>query len=87
MTGVKPVFKRTHELKKSSNEFRNALVVYFAFHRTHDFGSYSSFFNLIVFAILVCVAMARWLVPVFVPMMISSVLIKIELLVDQMQIR
>jgi hypothetical protein len=77
---------RAREVRKCSNEFRNAVILYFTARRIYVSRSRGAMYTFVVF---LCAIMAAWpyCLPVLLPLLLSSLLIKTEKMVNTMAIK
>lgn len=72
---------------KYSRQMKNALIIYFSFHRLKVSMTAGKSFVLVTFIVVMLISFPRWLIPVIFAMMISSIAIQTEIYVNQMTIK
>ena len=72
---------------KHTKQMKNALIIYFSFHRLNVFMTAGKAFMLVTTIVIVLVAFPSWLIPVIFALMMSSICIQTEIYVNQMSVK
>jgi hypothetical protein len=91
VVGLAPSFLRPissgRQIRRASHEFKDALILYFTFHRVYVNRAWGQFFRFVVFLLVLFTTAPRLVLAVVLPLMISSVLIRTEQIVNRMHIQ
>jgi hypothetical protein len=83
---MRPVFTG-RQIRRASREFRHAMILYFTFHRVYINRAWGQFLRFVVFLVVLFTAAPKPVIIVVLPLMLSSVLITTEGIVNRMQVK
>jgi hypothetical protein len=91
VVGLAPSFVRPVSIgrpfRRESREFRQALILYFTCRRVYVYRSWGQFFRFVVFLVILFTAAPKPVIIVVLPLLLSSLLITTEGIVNRMQIK
>jgi hypothetical protein len=75
------------QIRRASREFRHALILYFTFHRVYINRAWGQFLRFVVFLVVLFTAAPKAVIVVLLPLMLSSLLITTEGIVNRMHVK
>lgn len=91
IVGLAPSFMRPvftgRQIRRASREFQHAMILYFTFHRVYINRAWGQFLRFVVALVVLFTAAPKAVIIVVLPLMMSSVLITTEGIVNRMQVK